>query len=343
VSRARSHRRWPIAGSLVLMLIGVLASSADATPPGANGTIAFRRYFDANQSSGAVFTIGADGRGERQITTPPDGGLDDQPDWAPDGSLITFTRCPGEGLLCHLFVVAPDGTGLAPLGPLCPAGANEQACPDDAHASFSPDSQQLAFTQATGRVKKDAYTEGWIEHSAIALMNRDGSGRHVIYQGAPFSGDLNYPVFSPDGKQLVFERVSSSFTLRSGQRAVFTIRLDGSHVRRLTPWEERDGDNPDWSPDGKWIVFRSHVDDVNKQSQISVIHPDGSGRRQVTHFTKGTNVLSSTFSPDGKSLVISKGTAKGDPHLFTLRLRDGRLQRVTHSTLWDSAPDWGPR
>ena len=340
--KSKAGRHAALGWFVALVVVGGAVATADATAPGTNGSISFRRYFDANQETGAVFTIGADGKGERQVTTPPDGGLDDQPDWAPDGSLIAFTRCAGAAP-CHVFVVAPDGTGLAPVGPLCPAGANPQTCPDDANASFSPDSQQIAFTQATGREKKDAYTEGWIEHSAIAIMNRDGSGRRVIYQGAPFSGDLNFPVFSPDGKQLVFERVSSAFTLRAGQRAVFTIGVDGSHVRRITPWQESDGDNPDWSPDGKWIVFRSHVDDDSTQSQIFLIHPDGSGRKQVTHFRKGTDVLSSSFSPDGKSLVISKGTAGGNARVFTLRLSDGRMQRVTHATLWDSAPDWGPR
>ena len=338
----KARKRAALVALLALVGVGSAVATAEATAPGSNGAIAFRRYFDTSQESGAVFTIGADGKGERQVTTPPSGGLDDQPDWAPDGSLISFTRCMPD-VACHVYVVAPDGTGLAPVGPPCPAGADVQTCPDDANASFSPDSKQIAFTQSKGRERKDASTEGWIEHSAIAVVNRDGSGRRVIYQAAPFSGDLVFPVFSPDGKQLVFERISSGFTRRAGQRAVFTIGIDGSHVRRITPWAESDGDNPDWSPDGKWIVFRSHADDADtKQSQIFLIHPDGSGRKQVTHFTGGTHVLSSTFSPDGKSLVISKGTASGNPRVFTLRLRDGRIERVTRSALWDSAPDWGP-
>jgi TolB protein len=338
---ATSHRKLLAGGIAGLVLVSALVATASATAPGANGSIAFRRYFDADHTSGAVFTISADGKAERQITSPPASALDDQPDWAPDGSLITFTRCSPD-TRCHLFTVAPDGSGLAPVGALC--GANEQACPDDAHGSFSPDSQKLAFIQASGGVRSDAYTEEWIQHSALTLMNRDGSGRRVIYQGASYSGDLDYPFFSPDGKHIVFERVASSFTLRSGQRAVFVIGTDGKQLRRLTPWEESAGDGPDWSPDGKWIAFRSHVDDDDKQSQIFIIHPDGSGRRQLTHFAAGTaQIASSTFSPDGKYLVISKGVRDGNLRVFTLRLRDGRLQRVTHSTLWDSAPDWGTR
>jgi Tol biopolymer transport system component len=340
VPRMTPHRRWPIAGAVVLALGAVLASTAAATTPGANGSIAFRRYFDANQTTGAVFVIAASGRNEKQLTTPPDGTADEQPAWAPDKSLITFTRCPSVGL-CHLFSVTPDGSGLAPIGPLCPAGADETTCPQDSGASFSPDSRQLVFSRASGAIRRDAYTEEWIQHSAIAVMQRDGSGVRVVHQGAPFSGDLDHAVFSPDGKQIVYENISSSFSLHSGQRAVFVIRLDGSQLRRLTPWDESDGDGPDWSPDGRRIVFRSHVDEDGGQSQLFLIRPDGSGRRQVTHFAKGTQLGPAAFAPDGMSLVISKGTAKGNLHLFALGLDGSGLKRITHSPLWDSAPAWG--
>ena len=195
----------------------------------------------------------------------------------------------------------------------------------------------MAFTQATGRVVDDE-----IEHSAIAIMNLDGSGRHVVYQGAPFSSDLNYPVFSPDGKQLVFERGNSHTASPAGKKAVFVIGVDGSNLRQLTPWAENDGDNPDWSPNGRWILFRSFVD-ASPQSQIFLIHPDGTGRKQVTHFKKGTHVTSSSFSPDGTSIVLGKGPEGGNIDVYTMRLDGSRVLRVTRSKQWDSAPDWGPR
>ncbi len=327
---------------VVAVGVVVVASAAFAAAPGKNGQIAFRRYFDDQQTFGAVFTVNADGANAKQVTRPPTGIVDDQPEWAPDGRLIAFTRC-APGALCHVWVTAPDGTGLAPVGPLCPEGANEQTCPDDEHASFSPDSKTLALVQATGTVKPDPSGETWIEHSAIALLNVDGSARHVIYQGAPFSGDLGYPVFSPDGKQLVFERTVSGFSKPAGKQAVFVMGADGSNPRRITPWAENDGDNPDWSPDGKWIIFHSHVDDPSHQSQIYLIHPDGTGRKQLTHFKDSTHVASSTFSPDGRWIAISKGPEGGNIDVYVMRLDGTNMRRVTHSKLWESAPDWGPR
>jgi Tol biopolymer transport system component len=324
--------------ALVTLVSAVVVATATATSPGKKGSIAFRRYFNDDQSWGAVFTIGADGKGVRQVTHPQRSTVDDQPDWAPNGSALVFTRC-APNALCHIWVVKPDGTGLAPAGALCAAGAHEGSCPDDSNASFSPDSKQLSFTQASGNVKDDPVVDNIIEHSAITVMNIDGSDRHVVYQGAAYSADLVYPMFSPNGKQILFERVNSGFSKPAGKRAVFVVNADGSDAMRLTPWAENSGDNPDWSPDGKWILFHSHVDERN--GQYFLIHPDGTGRRQLTHFPAATQVRSASFSPDGTAIVFSKGPENENPHVYTMRLDGSHIQRVTKSALWDSAPDWG--
>ena len=305
-----------------------------------SGTIAFRRYTDAAHSTGAIFTISPDGTGEKQITTPPPGVLDDQPAWAPDGSSIVFTSCTSSGP-CQVYSVNPDGTGLVSVSPPCGNGAGAPACPDDVAGSFSPDGRQLAFVQSTGRVKHGTDGEDYIEHSALALFNRDGTGRHVVYMHGSYTGDIAYPSFAPDGKHIVFERRNSSFTRPADKTALFVIGVDGSNPHQITPWADSDGDGPDWSPTGKWIVFRSHVDDPDTQSQVIKIRPDGSGRTQLTHFSKGTQVASATFAPDGKSIVLSKGPATGNLAVYSMSLDDGRLRRITHSHSWDSAPDWG--
>ena len=112
---------------------------------------------------------------------------------------------------------------------------------------------------STGNVKRDPGGEEWIEHSALTVMNPDGSGRRVVYQGPAYGGDLSYPVFSPNGKQLVFERTSSGFTSRPNTRAVFVVNLDGSGLKQLTPWPENSGDNPDGRADVRCTRRPEHV------------------------------------------------------------------------------------
>ena len=317
------------------------SEEASSAAPLQRGTIAFKRYFDpAADTWSAVFTASADGSGVKQLTHTPDGTSDEQPAWATDGTFIVFTRCPS-GALCHTYVMKADGTALEPIGKVCPAGATETSCADESNVTPSPDGKLVALTASTGVVKTDLAGEGWIEKSAITIMNLDGTGRRIVRQLSDNQGDLAGEAFSPDGKRLVFDQINSSFASRPGKRAVFVVDVDGSGLKQLTPWSENSGDNPDWSRDGNWIVFRSHVDEASAQSQYFVIRPDGTGRRQVTRFPAGTHLASASFSPDGKSLVISKGPEGGNIDVWTIRFDGSGLTRVTRSPRWESAPDWG--
>ena len=90
------------------------------------------------------------------------------------------------------------------------------------------------------------------------------------------------------------------------------------------------------------IVFRSHEENEGgSKSQIYVVRPDGTGLRAITHFKQGTEVLSYSFSPDGKWITFAKTGTGGLLDLYVM-LRNGKnIRPVTHTKLWDSAPDWG--
>lgn len=57
--------------------------------------------------------------------------------------------------------------------------------------------------------------------------------------------------------------------------------------------------------------------------------------------SNGTEVLSYSFSPDGKWITFAKTGTSGLPDLFVMRPSGKNIRPVTHSNLWDSAPDWG--
>src|SRR4028118_496901 len=60
-----------------------------------NGQIVFRRFFDPDQTEGALFTMTPDGSHIRQITHPPKGlPQDDYAEWAPAGQRTVFQPAP---------------------------------------------------------------------------------------------------------------------------------------------------------------------------------------------------------------------------------------------------------
>jgi TolB protein len=312
-----------------------------ATAPGKNGRIAFRRYLDGGRSTAAIYTIAPSGKSERQLTRPGRGVEDDQPDWAPDGSLLVFDRC-APSVPCAIYTVKPDGSDMARFSPPCPASGPgvETNCEDGEAASFLPDGKRVVYTRATGTVREFPGYGGQIEHSDIVVRDVSGANPRVLIRSRRFHGDYLAAQFSPHGSRVVYVRSNSPLATPAGRHALFVARADGSGQRRITPWSLDAGDHPDWSPDGRLILFRSH-EGGGRQSQVYVVRPQGSGLRALTRFPQGTTVLSYSFSPDGKWIVLSKSGRGGEPDIFVMRTDGSEIRPVTRTTRWDSAPDWG--
>jgi len=329
-------RRGVIPLSLAVILAAITATTSFATAPGKNGAIAFRRYFDRNQSHGAIFVINPDGTGLRQVTQTPNQVVDDQPDWSSDGATLVFASNRDKVgrskkfIYSAIFTVAADGSGLTRLSPECPSPAPEgKGCPYDYLPSFAADGGEVVFERAPGMVM---------------TMGNDGQNSHAVVKGTSDGLRTGYTVtdaqLSPDGKRLLFVRDNRGALKPKEGKAVYVASKQGKGARRVTPWNLGGGDNPDWSPDGKWILFRSN-EELAAQVQIYVIRPDGSGLKQLTHFEKGTIVTSSSFSPDGKWIVYGASGVAGQADLYVMRADGTGVRQLTHTRFWESAPDWG--
>jgi Tol biopolymer transport system component len=82
-------------------------------------------------------------------------------------------------------------------------------------------------------------------------------------------------------------------------RQLFTVTSTGHDLRQIT---HGDGDAsfPDWSPDGRWIVFDLEADG---SCSIILMHPDGSDRRDLSGQRPGCE-QNASFTPDGRAVVF---------------------------------------
>ncbi len=326
---------------ILLAAVGAMAGAGSATPPGKNGLIAFTRNADPSGTTGSIYVIDANGKGERRLTRAPVGARDTQPDWSPDGSRIVFERQNGDKPW-DIFTVRPDGSDLTQLEPRCPSDIpKDQICGEEGNPAWSPDGKRIAFNYAYGKLKFINGVE-WIEVGSVAVMNADGSDvRQLTQLERPTSSEDGQPVWSPNGKQIAFVRLNSTAKPRNRQ-AIFVMNADGSGVRRVTPWQMQAGDHPDWSPDGKWILFRSPEPGGFAGTDLYRVRPDGTGLQQLTKYAQEVEVLSASYAPDGKSIVFSRTGRGGLPDLFVMRSDGTKLRPLTRTAKWDSAPDWGP-
>ena len=310
---------------------GTQAAGSTQAPP-QRGRIVFRRWSDPAQTRGEVFTIAPDGTDERQVTSPPADGSDDYPDFAPDGSLIAFQRCDEEQT-CRIFTVLPDGTALRRVGG-CRPGDDAPGCASMSYPAIAPTDGRIAFVRASRNEQDDGYMR-----QGISTMRVDGTGlRRVTLPGAGIARD-DEPQWSPDARRLVFVRVNGSARPAGGQ-AIFTVRTDGSDLRRITPWDLRAGDGPNWSPDGTRVLFRSNESEEFTNSNLFTVGADGAGVEQITDVAPTTRLYSSGYSPDGRSITFGMQGTDDAADVFTMGVDGTGLTPVTRTPLGDSAPDW---
>jgi Tol biopolymer transport system component len=187
--------------------------------------------------------------------------------------------------------------------------------------AFSPDGKRIAYSICDG-VQSDLMT-----------MNSDGSDAHAVLATKQVSEEE--PCFSADGKRIFFSRDSGG----EGYSQIYSVALDGSSLKQLTPHRHEVSDNsPAAAANGRFVVFQrsgriltmrpdgTHQKRLavgydpavspNSRSvayanagQIFVIGAGGGGAHPLTHF-KATSEASGTplspaFSPDGRWVAFA--------------------------------------
>ena len=311
----------------VLTVAGTAATLAQATRPGKNGQIAYARF-------PSLWVVNPDGTGERRLPHVKR-SEDSNPDWSPDGSQIAFDRC---SVKCEIWTISADGTTQKRLGPDCLRKSG--ACQDRITPAWSPNGKLIAFGGSVGTVR-----DGAVEFAEVFVMNANGTGVRQVTRlttgGKPFAIDALSPSWSPDGKQLVFEVRNLKTAEPPNRRALFILNADGSDLRQLTPWSLNGGDDPDWSPDGKLILFRTVSTSNRHHGNIHTIRPDGTGLKKLTDYTAPKTVLSGSFSPDGKWITFARFNETPYPAIYVMRADGTGVRRITQRG-GHYEPDWGP-
>jgi len=167
----------------------------------------------------------------------------------------------------------------------------------------------------------------------------DGSGEEEALTTKP--NVVQSPsTISPDGRFLVFNETG---TLEKSGNGLWVMQLDGDKTpRRLFP-QAAGEENPELSPDGKWVAYEALV---SSRKEIHVSPFPGPGPRHQVSTNGGAEPL---WSRDGRELffqegarlmqvsVTSGGTFSSEPPRF---LYEGRfLGSINSRTAWSITPD----
>jgi Tol biopolymer transport system component len=229
----------------------------------------------------AVYVATWDGAGQRPLTTPNDGDVNNtQPAWSPDMRTIVFrtNRALAPLNVADIWVMdAPTATS--------PGGTNQRPLierpGDERYPVFSPDGTRIAF-----RGDDDGLAPSGDEEIFVAAA--DGTGIVQLTDDATLD---SAPAWSPDGTRIAFE------SARDGERReLYVMDADGTDEVRLTHNDVHD-EGPAWSPDGRMIAF-TRAAEPDAPGDTYVMNADGSGEQPLTQ----TPVIEE--SPDWQPLPV---------------------------------------
>ena len=107
--------------------------------------------------------------------------------------------------------------------------------------------------------------------------------------------------------------------------ALFTIRPDGTEKRRIVYMKGSDAEHPDWSPDGRKIVFQL---DHGRGCRVALVDADGTG---LTNLSRGIHGCDGqpAFTANGRRIVFGRYDDKIEAEcLWSMNLRGGDRRTI---------------
>jgi Tol biopolymer transport system component len=138
-----------------------------------------------------IYTIPSDGSGP-EVNLTRTKGLDDGPEFTPDGQYIYFNSVRGGGTM-QIWRMKSDGSSPEPI---TNDGLNNW------FPHISPDGQWIAFISFPADVKPDDHP--YYKRVYLRLMPIGGGTPRVIAYVYGGQGTINVPSWSPDGRMLAF-------------------------------------------------------------------------------------------------------------------------------------------
>jgi Tol biopolymer transport system component/DNA-binding winged helix-turn-helix (wHTH) protein len=215
---------------------------------------------------------------ERQLTS--DGAQNLQPAWSPDNQRIAYYSKNRGGV----WVMPASG------------GSARQLTEFGSRPAWSPDGAMIAF-QSNALTDMGANARDAMPPSTIWIIPAQGGDAKPITQvGAP-PGGHGLPVWSPDGKRLVFE--VDEFNSSS----IWSVAASGDDSKPLLPKVVENTANPIYAPDGQSIYYCTQGG--LWQVRISPTSGAALGEPMLIAGAAPTIIKHLTISADGKKLAYS--------------------------------------
>lgn len=238
-----------------------------------------------------------------------------------------------------------------------PNGDDQKRLRDDEVSNydpqFSPNGQRIVYStglnalwvmNANGGNAHEVSANGaedpsWVGNNKVVFMragelllfNANGSGTPQFLLNQETETNEEEPDWSAVTNRVAFVREYSG-----EDSELFTVKLDGTKLRRLTKNNSYD-DDPDWSPNSKRLSFTSGRDGDN---DIFTMSAKGTGATNVSD-TEDHDEEEASWSPNGMFFVYERHSETDpDDDIWKMKVNGDNQTPLTVNDYDDDNPDW---
>lgn len=279
---------------------------------GEPGMAASRIAFSMMRDDGnrEIYVVDSDGENLERVTNHND--LAVSPAWSPDGRYLAYQAWPDVAGIFEIDLATRQSRRIEPGregGLITP--------------TYHPDGQTLTF-------------------SVLGMNNRSGLFTYNVRRNCCLTSltegrfnDLS-PVYSPDGRQLVF----NSSRLGTATPQIYVMSATGGDPEVLSPYRYGAGgyyNSPDWSPYGDLVAFHGRV---GRSGAYHILVARMGRNRELLKLTVEGNNEDPSWAPDGRHIVFvgERNWGKG---LFVVDSGTGAIRAILRG-VDVGEPDWSP-
>ncbi|MFL5449181.1 MAG: hypothetical protein ACJ8AX_11580, partial [Gemmatimonadales bacterium] len=245
----------------------------------------------------------------RQLTSGP--GYDYQPDWSPDGAEVVYASYRNDAVELRLLNLQSGESR-----PLVSNGAV------NVEPRWSPDGKRIAYVSSAYEGRWHVFITSAAGEQATGgeRITEDRDSRLPRYYYGAYDQYLS-PTWSADGQELIL--ISNRGHIWGSGGFWRMAARSRSPIREIhyeeTTWRAR----PDWSRDGKRVVYSSYLG--GQWNQLWVMTADGGDPFQLT-YGEG-DATAPRWSPDG-SRIAYVSNAEGDLRIQIVTVPGGSIEEL---------------
>ncbi len=298
----------------------------------------------ANKSKTQIYLIPVEGGEPRQLTSGDQSS--ESPRWSPDGKRLAYISESQVWMIdvasnekkkitsistgADVPVWSPDGKFIAFTSEVYPECTNEECNRKRVQQAEESKVKAKVADRLLYRHWK-TWKEGKRSHVFVASVD-GGAARDLTpgdHDAPPFSlgGPPEY-AFSPDSKELAFTRNTEKDEAISTNNDLFVVAITGGEARRITTDNRGADSTPVYSPDGRYIAYRSQsrAGFESDRWQLMLFDRQTSKARSLTE-PFDLQVESIAFTPDSKKIYLTAGE-RGLQPVFTVPVGGGAVTKL---------------